>query len=148
MTAERRAARGHGPWIPPPIGRRDVSRLCGTPAARLVRVEWRARLHHGIDDPPGFLDIVLPGEERAISRERIAQDAHIAITLGGARMAAREELHHLSLPTILPVHDVQPDRDLGLRIQADSYVVRRRLERKDPRRAAQPHDHLSAGRSE
>ena len=90
-----------GHRIPPPARRRKASCFHRTPASRLVHVQLRVHPQHGIDNAPGFLNVVLARKECVVSSERIAQHAHVAVALGCARMAACEKLHGLSLSALL-----------------------------------------------
>src|SRR6201992_12890 len=47
----------------------------GSPTAGFIVVHRRLRLEHGIDDTPGFLDIVLPREQRAVAVHGVGEHA-------------------------------------------------------------------------
>jgi hypothetical protein len=56
-------------------------------------VQLRVHPQHGIDNAPGFLNVVLAREECAVSRERIAQHARFV----GFGIAAKNESDELSV---------------------------------------------------
>src|SRR5204863_2540251 len=65
--------------------------LCRTPCPWVVFVQRRAGLEHRVNDAPGFLDVILSGEQGGIARHRISEHALVGVHLSGAGMAAGQQ---------------------------------------------------------
>src|SRR5262249_24312637 len=82
---------GHAGIVPPSAGRNALIGLRRTPVSWLVFEDRRAFFQHRIDDAPGLLDVIFPGEQGGVSLQRIPKDALVSVHLVPARLIDCEE---------------------------------------------------------
>src|SRR5271157_618673 len=94
---------------------RDLSNLARSPGIRIVFVNRRDRLQHGINDPPRLFHVVLASELRGVSRHGVSQQPLISFHLPGPRSTADDHFDGLTCYHLAGRHDrcAESDRNLG-----------------------------------
>src|SRR5437667_674955 len=83
--------------VAPASRRSDSLGVSRSPGIRFVFVYGRAGLQHWIDNPPGLLHIIFPGEERGVSRHCVSKDSFVSVHLPGARVPAGQQFRQIAL---------------------------------------------------
>src|SRR5262249_3665672 len=137
---------GHAGIVPPSAGRNALIGLRRTPVSWLVFEDRRAFFQHRIDDAPGLLDVIFPGEQGGVSLQRIPKEALVSVHLVPARLIECEEFEFRSRNFLTGNFYYHSQGDLHVRADAEAQVIRGRRRAGINRwRSAELDKHLRAG---
>ena len=120
-----------------------------TPGVGDVGIDGGVGFEDGVDDAPGFFDVVLAGEESSVAGHGVGEDALVGFHLLGAWVAAGFELDEFAGAVFVGWSDGDGEGDghLGADAHAD-VILGSGLDEVGCRRAAQAGDELCAGGGE
>src|SRR5581483_5966151 len=141
-----KCAGGLGFGLVPAAGRED-GLIAGAPGVRLVASDGAGLVEDGVDNTPGFFDVVLASEERGVASHGVGEDTLVGFHVPWFRVTGGDHLDGAAAAVAFGVGCADPHRDGHLRTDAHAHVVLRtgfRVEAGGGRAAEARHD-LGAG---
>ena len=103
---------------------RGTGRFGRPPGIRFVFVYGRAGPQHWIDNPPGLLHIIFPGEERGVSRHCVSKDSFVSVHLPGARVPAGQQFRQIALRFLHRRTHIETEGQLDVGTDPQPNIVR------------------------
>ncbi len=110
--------------VGPAAGRLDVVvDFFGAPGAGVVGVDGRVGFQNGVDDAPGFFDVVLAGELGWVAGHGVAEEDFVGLHFIGLGVVMREQFGLLADEGLAGGHHGDAERDVDVGADAEAQII-------------------------